>query len=138
MAGWIKSWVMLRCAYMKLTIDTTNNTQVILTLVGSDGAVVASSVTEAFRQQGEKLLPAVARLLKKRKLELKDLDSIEVANGAGNYSSLRIGIVTANALAYALNIPVTDQQGKSLAKEGLQLVEPVYTGEPNIGQAKGS
>ncbi|MEI6378718.1 MAG: tRNA (adenosine(37)-N6)-threonylcarbamoyltransferase complex dimerization subunit type 1 TsaB [Candidatus Falkowbacteria bacterium] len=123
---------------MKLIIDTTDNLHVDLSLIDAKGNLIGQSATEAFRQQGEKLLPAVVKLLKKNKLGLKDLNSIGVANGAGNFSSLRIGIVTANALAYALGIPVTDQTGQVLSIQGLQIVEPAYTAEPNIGKPKGS
>lgn len=111
---------------MKLIIDTTDNEFVVLTLV-KNKAIVGQTKTAARRAQGEKLLPALARLLKKHNLKLSDLTGLEVANGAGSFSSLRIGITTANALGYALGIPVKDLSGnKPLIKKGIHVIKPKY------------
>ena len=118
---------------MKLIIDTTDNTHVRLALVDKSGKLLAKSSAPAFRQQGEKLLPALAKLLAKHNLTLKAISSIEVANGTGSFSSLRIGVATAKGLGLALNVPVADQEGKHLLKEGIQVVNAAYTGEANIG-----
>ncbi|MDD4412429.1 MAG: tRNA (adenosine(37)-N6)-threonylcarbamoyltransferase complex dimerization subunit type 1 TsaB [Patescibacteria group bacterium] len=118
---------------MFLKIDTTDREFIFLSLNKAD-AVLAKAKVKAFRQQGEKLLPAINKLLKKNNFKLKDLEKIVVVNGAGSFSSLRIGIVTANALAYVLDIPVEDQRGKFIKRDGLQIVEPKYIGEANIGK----
>ena len=56
--------------------------------------------------------------------------------GQGSFTSLRLGLATANALAYALNIPVEDQDGQVLKVSGLQIVEPRYDREPKISLPK--
>lgn len=54
----------------------------------------------------ENLLPAIDALLKKNSLTLKDMHAILVFSGPGSYTSLRIGVTTANVLAWGLNIPI--------------------------------
>ncbi len=78
------------------------------------------------RDQAEKLLPAIEKLLQKNKVKLKDLTKIVVQNGHGSFTALRLGIATANALTFALQIPVEDEQGRAISKDGLVLVEPKY------------
>jgi tRNA threonylcarbamoyl adenosine modification protein YeaZ len=121
---------------MKLIIDTTDNQSVNLALQDNQGQLLSSSSTPAFRAQGERLLPALQTLLTEKNLTLADITSIEVANGSGTFSSLRIGVTTANALAYALGVPVTDQDGQSISHDGLQIVAPRYNAEANIGGPK--
>ena len=43
---------------------------------------------------------------------------------------------TANALAYALDIEVEDDQGNKLLANNMQIVEPRYDREPNITMKK--
>lgn len=119
---------------MKLIIDTTDNLHIRLSLIDVDGRTVAKSKVTAFRRQGEKLLPALEKLLAKHSLTLAAIREIEAVNGAGSFSGLRIGVATANALAFALGIPTHDQSGQSLSKEGVSVIEPNYTAEANIGQ----
>ena len=116
---------------MKLTIDTTNNEYLVLSLADSHQNL--SLKVPAERRQSEKLLPSLEKFLAKQGLNLKSLTSIAVVNGQGTFSSLRIGIVTANALAYALGLPVSDTDGQSLEKNGIQMVAPRYNAEANIG-----
>jgi len=84
------------------------------------------------RQQAEQLLPGISELLTEQQLEWSDLSAIQVANQGGSFTSLRIGVVTANALAYALGLPVTGTSGQPLQSDGYQIVEPEYSGQPNI------
>ncbi len=50
-----------------------------------------------------------------------------------SFTSLRIGIAAANALAFAWGIKVEDEQGRFKKSNGLQIVEPIYDREANIG-----
>ena len=85
--------------------------------------------------------------LKNWKKELADVKGIGVVSGPGGFTALRIGIVTANVLAYALNIPVVglNQNEFNSHKELVSkivdklkkakigdIVMPEYGREPNI------
>lgn len=140
---------------MILYIDTTGAQEIVLELrrpltkrtrlIASESGPAASELIarrliKAPRSQGEKLLPALDRLLSQHKLKLREIKKIIVANRGGSFTSLRIGVVTANALAYALNIPVlaADVTGQSqsapLKKFGRHvLVEPIYNRPPQVG-----
>lgn len=120
---------------MILTIDTTDNSKLQIGL--KQGKQVLVSVEQpANRDQAEKLLPIIKAMLTKQKLALSDLTKIVVGNGQGSFTSLRIGISTANALGYALNIPVEDSAGKSKRVKGIYVVAPKYSGAPDITKPK--
>lgn len=123
---------------MTLYINTIAHDEITIAL--KEGAkIVIQKKISASRQQAEKLLPAIDQLLKRQKVKLSALKKIIVANQGGSFTSLRIGVLTANALAYALKIPVeseskTKQKNKKFGV--YSIVEPLYTSEPNIGLAK--
>jgi len=99
----------------------------------------ATKKIKVSHNQAEKLLPTLETFLKARKVKLSDLKKIVVASRGGSFTSLRIGVITANALAYALKIPVERQEktGRKNKKFGrYSLVEPDYDREPNIGIPK--
>ena len=86
-------------------------------------------------------------LLKRHNFLFKDLKGILVAHGPGRFTSLRIGIATANTMAFSLQIPVKGvdllsnitktkftRLIKSL-KKGVYAI-PKYGREPNITKSK--
>jgi len=93
---------------------------------------VAGKKIKAERQEAEKLLPAVEALLKNKKRSLKQIKKIEVANRGGSFTSLRVGVVTANALAYALGIDVEGNKKSKAKNKKFSVVEPFYDREPEI------
>jgi len=133
---------------MILYINTAAKNEMIIALrIGEDSAVakggaVKKSVAKKIKvnhNQAEKLLPAIGSFLKAQRVKLSDLKKIVVANRGGSFTSLRIGVITANALAYALKIPVAaeEKSGKKNKKFGrYSIVEPDYDREPNIGVSK--
>lgn len=67
-----------------------------------DGKVIKSlSAKNKFGSQV--LLPLVAKLF-------KDIKAIEVETGPGSFTGLRVGVSVANALGFALNIPVNNKK----------------------------
>jgi hypothetical protein len=52
------------------------------------------------------LLFKLDKLTKKAKINIAKVKTILAASGPGPYTTLRIGVATANALAYALGVPV--------------------------------
>ncbi len=86
---------------------------------------------EAPQQQAEKLLPAIEKILISNKLKLSDIKEIEVEAAGEGFSSLRIGVTTANTLAYALSTLLSIP-----GKGRVTLAAPKYSREPSITQKK--
>ena len=129
---------------MILFINTASYDEIAIALLSMDGKKIKSRKFKAPRQQAEKLLPAVSKILAANNSSLKDLEKIQVVVSGGSFTSLRIGVVTANALAYALNIAIeaVSVEGKILTSQGAKkfatynIVTPQYDREPNIGTKK--
>ena len=117
---------------MQLYIDTSTNEYINLALL-SEGSIIAENKVEAKFKQSEKLLPAIHDLLKANKIDIGQIKKIKVNDEGEGFSSLRIGIVTANALAYALKIPCESLNDKEIRTKKFSLVKPNYNQEPNIG-----
>lgn len=110
---------------MILTIDSTHPTQIKLSLALK--TEVFEHIFEAERDLSEKLMPEIQKFLKKHRKTLQNLKEIQVLPGLNGFSRGRTTVVTANALAAALKIPVNG------SKEG---VKTEYKSEPNITFAK--
>lgn len=124
--------------FMTLYLNTVSSEEIVIALYDNNKLLIEKKIS-APRQQSEKLIPAIDKLLKSKKIKLSDLSNIKVENYGGSFTSLRIGVITANALAYALKIPVeaSSKINKKNKKFGLySIVEPVYDREPNIGISK--
>lgn len=83
------------------------------------------------------LLNLVNDMLRDNKYNLSDLKIIFVNPGPGSFTGLRIGLTTANLLAFALNIPIVKLNSvkyeKGKFKEALL---PEYGRDPNITKPK--
>lgn len=96
-----------------------------------------TKIREAQYRQAERLLPLIEELLQENEVAGEEITEITVENGGGTFTSVRIGVVTANALGYAWGIPVkgTHPEGQkeiTLADRKMTLASPVYNKEPNI------
>lgn len=100
---------------MLLYIDTSDNQKTIVGL----GQKRLEKPTGPDKSQP--VLTLINQILKKNKKTLKDLTEIEVNTGPGSFTGLRVGIAVANALSWALKIPVN---GKRVGKK--KPVEPIY------------
>jgi tRNA threonylcarbamoyladenosine biosynthesis protein TsaB len=116
---------------MILYIDTTKGDNILISL-GDGKKIVAKKSFLARRTQAEKLLPSIEKIIKSRGFDLKQIKKIEVANVGGGFSALRIGVVTANALAYALGVSVEGSDKKLKMAGEIQVVVPQYDREPSI------
>lgn len=101
-------------------IDTTSNKEVVIRLTIDD--TVDEVRQEIVYNRGQVVLPIIQNLLAKHSLTPKDLDSLEVHEGPGSFTGVRVGVSIANTLSFALQIPVN---GKTFEKDK-KLVEPVY------------
>lgn len=142
---------------MYLLINTAKTDLITLALIelkGQDDFFWHHKSIEAPRQQSEKLLLNIERLLKNNKASLKKLNGVIVITGPGSFTSLRIGLASANTLGYVLNIPVIGISLKELKRENdllemvkkgikklkkqksFKIVLPYYGQEPNITKPK--
>lgn len=71
-------------------------------------------------RKSEKLLTTIAQLIKKEKNSLEKISGIIVNSGPGHYTSTRIGVSVANALAFAFKIPIA---GVKKPKNFFDLIE---------------
>jgi len=131
---------------MILIIHTADLKQVFLGLV-ENNKLVAKKIFSAQYHQAEKLLSAIDKMFKDSNRRLQNLKAIAVVSGPGPFTALRIGVATANTLAWALKIPVVgiklsefknidelvrvSSQRIKKAKAGT-IIEPFYDQEPNI------
>lgn len=97
---------------MILHIDTKDQKVIKVELKDNEGVVCELSEENEYGSQV--LLPLIKKILKQEKLEFKDLKEIEVETGPGSFTGLRVGVSVANALGFALQIPVN---GKKIETE---------------------
>lgn len=133
------------CYYitMILFIDTTQGDDIVIALKEGDRTAARKRIKARYAQ-AEKLLPEINKMLARSKLKIGDIKKIQVVNAGGSpdvaiktsFTALRIGVVAANALGFALGIPVEgNEKGREKLKKGLRkfsVVEPIYSKEPNI------
>jgi tRNA threonylcarbamoyl adenosine modification protein YeaZ len=142
---------------MNLLISTEQNDHFSVA-IGERELLKLKTVKKPYKQS-ELLLKTIKEFLEKNRLEMSALQNIFVVNGPGGFSATRIGVATANALGYALEIPVVGIEIKKewtalIEKEKLmrvwleavalteredfkgQIVLPVYDKEPNITMKK--
>jgi tRNA threonylcarbamoyladenosine biosynthesis protein TsaB len=119
-----------------LSIDTSKNNFIKIGLT-KNGIILRSIKVPVDLSQAEKLLPSIDKILKEEKISKKELSGIKAADTGDSFTSLRIGAATANALGFALGLPVSslgkDQKKK---KAEFDVIAPKYDREPNITQKK--
>lgn len=93
---------------MILHIDTKDQ-KVIEISLKKDGKAI-NSLSEENKYGSQVLLSLVSKILDLEKMDFKDLDGIEVETGPGSFTGLRVGVSVANALGFALDIPVNGKK----------------------------
>jgi tRNA threonylcarbamoyladenosine biosynthesis protein TsaB len=89
-----------------LAIDTALEACSAALLDTDTGAIIASESRTMIRGHAEALLPLIARLMDKAKLEFDDIDRIAVTNGPGSFTGLRVGLSAARGIGLASKKPV--------------------------------
>lgn len=87
-----------------LAMDTATRMMGVALLL--DGKLKGEFVTNLERNHSVALMPAVQGLLRELSVSPRELDAIAVGQGPGSYTGVRIGVATAKAMAWALQIPL--------------------------------
>ena len=97
----------------------------------------------AHRQLAETIHQKINNLLQRQDKTLNDIRAMVVFRGPGSFTGLRIGITTANALAYALSLPIVAAGGLDWQESGIakvlkgandKLIVPEYGALPHISK----
>lgn len=88
----------------RLLLETSSRTPLVA--LADEHAVVVEERLEAQRRNARDLVPTIARLLAHVGRKPRDLAGILVGLGPGSYTSLRVGLMTAKTLAYAVGCPL--------------------------------
>lgn len=87
-----------------LAIDTS--AAVSVALLDDDGGLLAARQVVEQRRHAELLTPMIDEVLAEAGLTPADLRSVVVGTGPAPFTGLRVGLVTAEVLGFALGIPV--------------------------------
>jgi tRNA threonylcarbamoyladenosine biosynthesis protein TsaB len=90
---------------MKLYIDSSKIEEVIVKLISEDFEEIVLTKTKTVKGS-QVILPTIQNVLAKKKKSLKDITEIELYEGEGSYTGLRVGASIANSLSYALSLPI--------------------------------
>ncbi len=90
-----------------LSVDTSKANEIQVSLI-----IGSKIYTETSQQKlgSQVLLSLVKKILKNSKTEIKDLTEIKVNTGPGSFTGIKVGVSVANALAFAVKIPVNGKK----------------------------
>ncbi len=97
---------------MILCINTKDQKKVVVSLK-KEGKVI-SKLSKQNKYGSQVLLPLISKILEQEKMNFKHIKEIAVEIGPGSFTGLRVGVSVANALGFALSIPVN---GKKIETE---------------------
>ncbi len=84
---------------LRLAINTASTTsQIALTKMGPDHKILGCKCWQ--KHQAENLLPSLEEMLQNNNYSFSDISEIIVVKGPGTFTGLRVGVTTANTLAY--------------------------------------
>ncbi|SNT02288.1 tRNA threonylcarbamoyl adenosine modification protein YeaZ [Streptosporangium subroseum] len=86
--------------------------------------VLAESTTIDARRHGELLVPTIETVLREAGASLRDVTVLVAGSGPGPYTGLRVGLMTAQALATSLGVPAYGVCTLDAVAYGSGLTEP--------------
>ena len=130
---------------MILYIDTTGENSILKLIKKNTQTVYAVKNINNKNMLSEELSISIDNLLDENSLCKKDIKLIAVNPGPGSYTGTRIGITTANLLAYSLNIAIIASKEQQLNKNIKKHIKneyfsspvlPIYQYPPHITKSK--
>lgn len=137
---------------MQLFIDTSDGGCFYIASFYNNGTIAGEKRIHGRFPPSEKILPGIDQLRRQPSgATTATISGIVVVTGPGGFSSLRSGIVTANALSYAFDVPIVgvlkrsgetpaqlNRRGrKKLLRQGvITPVVPQYGSAPTITKPK--
>ena len=100
----------------QLLLDSSN--MYLSVGIAKDGQVVDSIFYNAWQRQSELMVNEIDNILKRNKIDKKQLDAVVVGIGPGSYTGVRIGVTIAKTIAYALHIKIYAKSSLSLLAIG--------------------
>lgn len=85
-----------------LTVAINTATQKISVALVRSGRVLGEKSWPSKKDEAEKVLPNIEKLLKKNKKSWMDVGEVFVVAGPGPFTGLRVGVTIANALAWTI------------------------------------
>ena len=80
-----------------LTIDTTKTESVEVGIVHQ--SIIYKETASSKTLKSQMVLPLIEKLLRSRRLSISDITDIEVHEGPGSFTGVRVGLSVANAIA---------------------------------------
>src|SRR5690625_3807967 len=87
-----------------LAIDTATETLSVALLQSRKITQTMSLITK--NDHATHLMPTIVKVMERAGLQTTNLDGIVIGNGPGSYTGTRIGVTTAKAMAWGLEIPI--------------------------------
>lgn len=123
-------------------IINTKDEENYVSCIDNQGREIARSNLETSFNQTDELLPSIENMLQGISSKNREIQAIFVNTEALSYTSVRVGVATANALAFALNIPVYelrkiyDIANQKIGDNFENFLSPVYSHPPKITKKK--
>lgn len=89
---------------LSLLIDTSN--AYLSCGLARDHVYIDGVHYQAWQRQSEKLVEEIDNLLKKNRIESKEINEVIVTRGPGSYTGVRIGLTVGKIIATSLGIPL--------------------------------
>lgn len=97
---------------MKLYIDTRNREKISIVIFEKGKILISKEASSQINSNTALLLLKDA--LVEAGLKMEKISEIEVERGPGSYTGTRIGVAIANALSFALQIPINGKEISSI------------------------
>lgn len=108
-----------------LAIDTTSN--ICSTALLEDDKLIDENTINNGLTHSENLMPLIAELFERNKLNLQEINLIAVCVGPGSFTGIRIGIASIKAIAEVYKIPVAQVTSLEALAQSTKKMETIVS-----------